>query len=73
MTDEIRKYPMSFPDAIQMVMEGHSISRREWDDSQCFGKIEGGFLMLHKPDGKFYQWIISDGDMLAKDWIYWTN
>jgi hypothetical protein len=25
--------------------------------------------MLHKPDGKMYQWIINEGDMIGTDWI----
>ena len=31
--------------------------------------LRDGFLMLHKPDGKFYQWVISEGDLTGTDYI----
>jgi len=63
---------MNFPDAIRKVIEGKKITRLEWKESQgedYYALLTGGFLMLHKPDNKHYQWIINDGDLEADDYI----
>jgi hypothetical protein len=60
---------MSFPDAMQAVQEGEKITRLEWGDEKVYGIKKDGFLMLHKDDDKFYNWIVNDGDMDALDWI----
>lgn len=60
---------MDFYEAMKEVGEGNKIFRQEWDSKEYYGLIKDGVLMLHKPDGKFYHWIISDGDMSGKDWV----
>ena len=60
---------MSFPMAIQKVMEGKKIHKLEWKDKEYYGFLNGGLLSLHKPDGKNYQWILNDGDLLGNDYI----
>jgi hypothetical protein len=59
---------LDFPDAIREVIAGKKIHKREWKDKNYYGVKEKEFLMLHKPDGKLYQWIISEGDLLGEDW-----
>ena len=60
--------PLSFSRAIACVAEGATITKLEWlDDSICC-KMRWGFLMLHR-DKEWFQWIISEGDMLGDDWI----
>lgn len=58
-----------FEDAISKVKGGAKITKLEWNNPEYYGVFANGFLMLHKPDGKLYQWIISEGDLLGEDWI----
>ena len=60
---------MSFPDAIKEVINGKKITRSEWKNPTIYGFLNGDVLSLHKEDGKNYQWIINDGDVLAEDWF----
>ncbi len=60
---------MDFPKAIKEVIAGKKIYRMEWKDRNYYGFLNGDILSLHKPDGKIYQWIINDGDLMGKDWI----
>jgi len=59
----------AFDEAIREVKGGAKITKIEWSNPEYYGLLSGGFLMLHKPDGKLYQWLVSDGDMLGEDWI----
>ena len=60
---------MDFPEAMQAVIQGRTVTKLEWDDMRYYGELRDGFLMLHKPDGKFYQWVISEGDLTGTDYI----
>lgn len=62
-------FMMSFPKALDLVIKGEKITKIEWKDSNIYGLLKDGFLMLHKADNKFYTWIINDGDLLGEDWI----
>jgi hypothetical protein len=57
-----------FPQAIKEVTVGKKIHKLEWEDKEYYGIVKDGTLQLHKPDGKFYQWIINDGDLAGEDW-----
>jgi len=59
---------MDFPEAITKVMLGEKVTREEWGE-EYHGFLNGEYLSLHKPDGNNYQWIISSGDLEAKDYI----
>jgi hypothetical protein len=59
---------MDFPQAIQAVIEGHRITKQEWDDEEIYGQLRKNTLMIHLEDG-WHQWIINDGDLLGDDWI----
>ncbi len=63
------KVTLDFFEALRAVLTGAQITKSEWEDKACYGVLRGGQLMLHKSDGKFYQWIISEGDMLGEDWM----
>lgn len=58
---------MNFPQAIKIVINGHKITRAEWN-ADIYGFLNGGILSLHKEDDKNYQWIVNDGDLMAEDW-----
>lgn len=66
---KIKPVLMDFPDAIRQVILGKRITRLEWPNKEVFGFLNGNMLSLHKQDGKNYQWLVSDGDLLADDWI----
>ena len=60
---------LDFPDAIREVMDGKKIFKLDWKEKEFYGVLRNGQLVLHKADGKFYQWIISEGDLFGTDWI----
>jgi len=68
-TSPVIEQEMTFPQAIEQLIVGKSVTRKEWQDEAFYGVVKDGQLQLHKPDGKFYQWIISDGDLIGTDWI----
>lgn len=59
----------NFYDALKIVMGGSRISKLEWNNTDEYGVLGDGHLRLHKPDGKQYNWILSDGDILGEDYI----
>ena len=63
---------MTFPEAMKEVIGGKKIHKKEWEDKEYYGFLNGDILSLHKPDGKNYQWIISDGDLYGDDYIILT-
>lgn len=61
---------MDFPVAIRAVIDGKRITRLEWGNKNDFGELKGGFLQIHTTkDGKFHTWTVSEGDLLAHDWV----
>jgi hypothetical protein len=61
---------MNFYDAIKAITENKvNVTRSEWNDKEEYCLLKDGLLTLHKADDKFYSWVISDGDILATDWI----
>ena len=63
------KTTLDFMEALTEVLKGKSITKLEWDDKQYYGILVNERLTLHKPDGKNYDWIVSEGDMRGDDWI----
>jgi len=60
---------MDFFDAIREIMHGDTkVTRTEWGNNEEYCLLKDGILTLHKADGKFYSWLISDGDINAVDW-----
>lgn len=63
---------MSFTDAIIELLAGSRITRKAWDDKRTYGILKNGILQIHKAgqkEEKLSPWILSDGDMLANDWM----
>ena len=60
---------MTFPEAMKEVIDGKKVHKLEWENKEFYGFLNAEFLSLHKPDGKNYQWIVNDGDMMGTDWI----
>ena len=59
---------MKFPQAIEMLIGGAKIRREEWLDKEEYGLLKESFLMIHRGD-KFHTWIVSEGDLMAQDWV----
>ena len=65
---KFEKKVVGFPEAIAALIGGAKIRREEWSDAGEFGLLKDSFLMIHRND-KLHNWIVSEGDMLALDWI----
>lgn len=59
----------NFYDALEHVTLGGKITKKEWNSPDIYGLLEEGRLRIHKSDGKTFDWILSDGDILGMDWI----
>jgi hypothetical protein len=59
---------MTFPEAIREIVDGEKVTRVEWDSKEEYGFMANELLMIHTK-GKDHQWIVSEGDMRATDWI----
>lgn len=59
---------MNFYDALREVIKGEKITRISWNDQGEFGFMHDGFLTI-RTKGAFHQWLVSDGDMEATDWV----
>lgn len=70
--EENKEEEMNFPEAMKKIITGNKVTKLEWNDRSVYGVLEDGFLMISKEDGKKYQWIISEGDLLGEDYILLT-
>ena len=59
---------LDFYEAIKKMVDGHKLTKIEWEDMTTYGYLRNGVLTLHKGDTD-YQWIVSDGDINGTDWI----
>lgn len=53
---------------MQAVINGKRVTRLEWESTEDYGLLKDGFLTIHTK-GAFHQWIVSEADMIAEDWI----
>jgi hypothetical protein len=63
---------LDFYDALRAVMIGKSITKLEWGNRNIFGILKDGHLMLRKADNRYYDWILSDGDLRGDDYLVIT-
>ena len=63
---------MSFSDALYAVVAGKRVTRLEWDNTNEYGILDGTYLKIHR-GGKLHNWIVSEGDILALDWVVTTG
>lgn len=67
---ESKSMEMTFYQAIEEIAAGRKVTKLEWGNKNCFLQLINGHLKIHKPeDNKFHDLIVSDGDILGKDWI----
>lgn len=62
---------MDFPQAMQAVYSGEKVTKLEWDNREDYGRLRNDMLMIYR-DGKWYNWLISLGDMEGDDWVVLT-
>lgn len=60
---------LTFSQAIEEVLLGKKIHKLEWVNKEYYGLLQNGLLKIHRPDGSYYDWIISEADMLGFDYI----
>lgn len=60
---------LDFYEALKAMMQGMSVTKLEWGNRNVFGLLKDTHIMLHKADNRYYDWIISDGDVHGDDWI----
>lgn len=59
---------MDFGAALRLVAIGKKITRREWANDDCVF-LHASFLHLRKTDGSLHQIAVSEGDIVATDWV----
>jgi hypothetical protein len=52
---------------MKAVIEGKTITKREWDDPNVYACLRDGTLQIHLEDG-WHTWIINEGDLMGTDW-----
>ena len=57
---------LSFPDAMHKVVEGKSVARISWANTD-YCLLKDGWLSIFIK-GAFHTWSINDGDMEGQDW-----
>lgn len=59
---------LSCLEAIRAIINGFKVRRIEWGDDNEFCVLKDNFMMIHR-NNKFHTWIVSEGDLMAIDWI----
>ena len=65
---KVANLQMDFYDALRSIASGSKVTRIDWGNQDLYGVLRDGKLTLNLHDG-FHAWIVSDGDMVAKDWV----
>lgn len=63
------KKMVDFFEALHALREGKKVHNVEWGDASYFAMFQDKVLRLHKPDGKFYDWILTEADIDAEGYI----
>jgi hypothetical protein len=60
---------LTFNEALELLIKGNKIHKLEWKNRSYYGRLVNQVLKIHKPDGKFYDWVLSYGDLTGDDYI----
>jgi hypothetical protein len=63
---------MTFPDALKAVISGKKVTKLEWERVNEYLVLKDGFLMIHHhadKDDVFHRLMVSEGDLVGKDWM----
>jgi hypothetical protein len=58
---------LTFPQAMEAVIAGKRVTKKEWDDVDNYAEMKDGFLIIHTD--KDHQWTISEGDLTGNDYV----
>lgn len=58
----------NFKEALDEMVNGEKVTRLEWENKGEYGFLMGGVLMIRR-EFKNHQWILSEGDIQAEDWV----
>lgn len=65
---------MSFPTAMQAIIDGKRVTRAEWPEPKAFVYLTEHRLVIKFADDLLYHpLLVSDGDMLADDWMIFNH
>jgi hypothetical protein len=62
---------MTFTEAIDAMMDGKRLTRKEWNDKRHYCLMKDYILQIHKAgeaEETIHPWIINDGDIVGEDW-----
>ena len=65
----LTKEMLEFPEAMKEIIAKKRLTKLEWKDENYYVFLNKGKLQIHKPDGKEYDWIVSEGDLNGDDWV----
>jgi len=60
---------VDFYKALRYLARGKKITKLEWGSANIYGYLKDARVLLNKADGEDYSWIISEGDLIGKDWV----
>jgi len=60
---------LNFNQIIGALLEGKKVHKLEWEDKGYYVYLKDEILLLRKPGGKKYQWVLSKGDLEGTDYI----
>jgi len=60
---------MNFSDALREVIKGKKITKLEWGNQNIYIFLHNEHLKIMKLDGKMYDLIVSEADLLGEDWV----
>ncbi len=69
MAQPVKPEKTNFYDALKAMMNGKKARKLDWGDAGFWAEMNSGLLKLHKPDGKLYDFILSQEDIAGEDWI----
>lgn len=62
---------LNFPQAMVEVITGNAVTKLEWDNTEEYVALVGGFLCIHhakQEPGVFDKLLVSEADLVGKDW-----
>ena len=74
-SQSIKEIPMNFVEAVEMVKQGHKITRKSWpegmkvwwEDEMCIHSHP--YSSSQEPIGEGYHYVMEKDDALASDWL----
>jgi hypothetical protein len=67
--DPNKEVVMNFPEAMQAIIEGDKVTRKEWDNHNIYIFLDGQYLCIMQNNGTKNTLTVTDGDMLGTDWV----